>query len=113
MIDLKERIATTVRSRRKLRGLSQEKLVEKIGINVESLSSIERGANLPSIPTLVKLAEALEFDVAKLLMPRKSKVSQDRARLEAEVDAIVETMPEPVLLELRDIALVLVKRGKR
>lgn len=44
---------------RKLKGLTQQELSAQIGINLQSLSKIERGINYPTFDTLEKLTEAL------------------------------------------------------
>lgn len=43
---------------RKLKGLTQQELSDQIGINLQSLSKIERGINYPTFETLEKLTEA-------------------------------------------------------
>ncbi|MCI8601555.1 MAG: helix-turn-helix transcriptional regulator [Oscillospiraceae bacterium] len=45
---------------RKKRGLTQEQLAEKIGIEPNSISRIERGALTPALPTLIDICNVLE-----------------------------------------------------
>lgn len=52
---------------RKLKGLTQQELSDQIGINLQSLSKIERGINYPTFETLEKLTEALEVTPNELL----------------------------------------------
>lgn len=52
---------------RKGKGWSQEKLAEKVGVKKASISQYENGTTSPSIPTLLKLAGALERSVDGLL----------------------------------------------
>lgn len=52
---------------RKLKGLTQQELSDQIGINLQSLSKIERGINYPAFDTLQKLAETLEVTPNELL----------------------------------------------
>lgn len=52
---------------RKLKGLTQQELSDQIGINLQSLSKIERGINYPTFDTLQKLAETLEVTPNELL----------------------------------------------
>lgn len=52
---------------RKLKGLTQQELSEQIGINLQSLSKIERGINYPTFDTLQKLAEILDVTPNELL----------------------------------------------
>jgi transcriptional regulator with XRE-family HTH domain len=53
------RFGRVVRTCREQRGLSQESLAELAGLSRSFLSEIERGASVPSLETLQKLADAL------------------------------------------------------
>ena len=56
-------LATTIgksaRAARAALGLSQADVAERLGLSLEFVGRIERGAALPSVPTLVSLAEVL------------------------------------------------------
>lgn len=54
---------------RKLRGLTQEKLADKVYINKHYLSHIESGSTqkVISLPLLIKIAKALEVELALLV----------------------------------------------
>lgn len=52
---------------RKRAGLSQEDLGERAGLHRTAIGLLERGARVPRIDTLVKLAAALDVDAAALL----------------------------------------------
>lgn len=51
----------------KERGLTQEKLAEKIGWSQGRISDYSRGRKVPSIASLNKLAKALNLDLLDLL----------------------------------------------
>jgi transcriptional regulator with XRE-family HTH domain len=53
--------------RRKQLGWTQEIVAERVGVDVETISRIERGAHLPSLPTLDRLAVALCCSAGDLL----------------------------------------------
>jgi transcriptional regulator with XRE-family HTH domain len=53
--------------RRKQLGWTQETVAERVGVDVETVSRIERGAHLPSLPTLDRLAVALRCSAGDLL----------------------------------------------
>lgn len=53
------RFGRVIRECREQRGLSQEALAELAGLSRSFLGEIERGAAVPSIETLQKLADAL------------------------------------------------------
>jgi transcriptional regulator with XRE-family HTH domain len=62
-LNAKTQIATCIRTLRKRKGLSQEALAQRIGIDAKSLSRLEHGAHFPSIETLEKMAEALDVQL--------------------------------------------------
>jgi transcriptional regulator with XRE-family HTH domain len=53
---------------RKMQGLSQMQLAEKVGISRTHMSNIEapNGGTLPSLDVLISIADALDVPVAKL-----------------------------------------------
>ena len=61
------RLGSLVRSRRKLLGLSQEKLAERAGLHVNYVGGVERGERNIGFVNLVRLAEALEWEVSDLV----------------------------------------------
>ncbi len=63
MVSIRERLGSRIKEIRKAKGLSQEKLSEKIGIDSKHLSRIEVGGSFPALNTLAKLAEALNVEL--------------------------------------------------
>ena len=63
MIFLGENIQTI----RKHRKMKQQELADKIGINMQSLSKIERGVNYPTFDTLEKIMDVLGVTPNELL----------------------------------------------
>jgi predicted transcriptional regulator len=63
-------IADKVAERRMERGLSQRELAELVGTTQSAIARLERGGRPPRIDTLLKIAEALECDLAVELVPR-------------------------------------------
>jgi transcriptional regulator with XRE-family HTH domain len=55
-----------------MKGLSQEKLAEKIALSTNYLSDIETGKGWVSPFSLVKLANALEIEVFELFKPHEA-----------------------------------------
>lgn len=56
-----------LREVRLARGLTQTDLAERCGTSVAAISHIERGTKVPTLTTLVRLADALECRVTKLV----------------------------------------------
>ncbi len=59
----KELLGSRIKELRKLRGLSQEKLSEKVNIDPKHLSRIEVGRGFPSLDTLERLANILNVEL--------------------------------------------------
>jgi len=73
---LRSILSQNIRRFRKMKGLSQERLSEKMEISTNYLSDIERGKGWVSPFSLVKLANALEIEVFELFRPQEA-VSAD------------------------------------
>src|SRR6266567_768702 len=65
--NLAKTMGDALRVARKSKGLTQEDAAERAGISFEFFSRIERGGTLPSVPTLVRLASALDVSADELL----------------------------------------------
>ena len=59
-------LGQNVRRRRDDRGLTQEKLAEKSGLDSTYISDIERGRRNPGIKNVARLAKALGLTTAEL-----------------------------------------------
>ncbi|MBI5139472.1 helix-turn-helix transcriptional regulator [Candidatus Nomurabacteria bacterium] len=62
----KELLGARIKELRKLRGLSQDQLSEKINIDPKHLSRIEVGKSYPSLDTLEKIAKTLSVEIKDL-----------------------------------------------
>ena len=52
-------LGQNIQTVRKLKGMKQQELADAIGINLQSLSKIERGVNYPTFETLEKIMAVL------------------------------------------------------
>ena len=64
------RIADDVARRRVEQGLSQKDLAALVGTTQSAIARLERGGRPPRIDTLLKIANALDCDLAVELRPR-------------------------------------------
>lgn len=62
-----DRVGANIRRLRKARGLSQEALAAEAGMSMRYLAGLERGEENPSLAFLVKIAETLGVEPARLL----------------------------------------------
>ena len=66
------RLAMEVRALREARGLSQRELAELVGTTQSAVARLEGGNVSPSLPTLDKLAEALDAELCVSLVDLKA-----------------------------------------
>lgn len=67
MSNLSHQFGGVLRRHREELGWSQERLAERADLNRSYLGEIERGAAVPSLVTLAKLAGALEVNLSSLI----------------------------------------------
>ena len=60
-------LGENIQTIRKHKGMKQQELADKIGINMQSLSKIERGVNYPTFDTLEKIMDVLGVTPNELL----------------------------------------------
>lgn len=66
-MDIKEKFGTRLRTLRREKGLSQEELAEKSGLNRPYISAIEKGKRNVSLEVMEKLAGALGVGIIDFL----------------------------------------------
>src|ERR671935_1548840 len=66
-------IAEQVAAQRKAHGLSQQQLAELTGTTQSAIARLESGGRPPRIDTLLRIAEALDCELAVELRPRRSE----------------------------------------
>ena len=62
-----EKIGRKIKNERKIRGLTQEKLAEKIDVCVPYVGLIENGKRIQSLETMVKICRALKIRIDRVL----------------------------------------------
>ena len=70
-VKLQKTFGETIRHERLARNLTQEALAEKSELSLNFIGNLERGEKLPSLDTMVKLADALGIKVAELMAKSK------------------------------------------
>jgi transcriptional regulator with XRE-family HTH domain len=70
MESIEKRLGHRIAGQRRLAGLSQARLAEKIGVSPETISRLETGAAAPSIARLASIARALEVELQELFRLR-------------------------------------------
>ena len=101
---LKISIGAAVRVGRQTAGLTQEELAERIGRHADTISLVERGKTLPTLDLLLEVANVLEVPLSSILSSDfgARSTSARRARLEAEISALICRVPDARLEYVRD-----------
>ena len=86
----KELLGARIKELRKAKGLSQEELSEKVGIDSKHLSRIEVGTSYSSLDTLGKIAQALGIEIKDLFefmhLSRTKDLTDNISKLLKEAD---------------------------
>ncbi len=93
-----QHVGAQVRLRRRMLGVSQEKLADQLGLTFQQVQKYERGHNRVSASKLFQIAQALETDVAHFF--RGIGTSSDSPAAKGERDAFSEFLAAPEGLEL-------------
>lgn len=72
--EVRATLSNSLKRYRALRGLSQEDLATRAGVNRTFVSQVERETKNVSLDSLRRLANALECEVAELLSPNPDNV---------------------------------------
>lgn len=62
-METKKLVGMRIKSLRRGKGFSQEKLAELAGINAKYLSSVERGEENPTLDLFIRLSQGLKMDI--------------------------------------------------
>jgi len=106
-MDLANYISENIRRTRKLKNLSQKEVAMAIDIAQAQYSVIESGKNVPTLPTLEKIAKVFETDISQLL--KKTNDNDDEVNLSIlEKVKMIDTLEKDEknsLLKIIDIAI--------
>ena len=74
-------VATLLRAEREKRGLSMNAVAERSGLSQSMVSLVEREERNPTLDTLLRMATALEIDLADVIV-RAQRATNRRQRLQ-------------------------------
>lgn len=94
------KLGARLRARREARGYTQSEIAEKVGVSTNYFGVLERGLKLPTLDTLILIADALELSPAELL----GDVGQQDPWVE-DVLVVSSTIPE----ERRGLAIAVLR----
>ncbi|MDH0893948.1 MULTISPECIES: helix-turn-helix transcriptional regulator [unclassified Pseudomonas] len=93
-------LGVQVREHRLAQNLTQSQLAERVGVETETISRLERGSALPSLLKIEELAAALGASVAALV-GGSSTLASDQAR---QMESLLEGLDESGRSFILDIA---------
>ncbi|GHU30385.1 transcriptional regulator [Betaproteobacteria bacterium] len=85
---LAKRLGKKIATRRKTLGWTQDALAERVGVDTETISRFERGAHLPSLPTLERLAVALHAEINELFSKPAPATADEAVTLSVWMDGL-------------------------
>ena len=77
MENLKTKLGKRIKSLRKSRNITQERLAEIINMDITSLSKIETGRNYPQPKKNKKISKALNLDISRMFTFKTPATNQD------------------------------------
>ncbi len=104
-------LGQNIASKRRARGLTQQELAERVGIESVTLSRLETGTSLPSITRLSAIADALDAGMAELVSG-VSPYASDQAREIADCLKQVSAEDRYLLVDLVKRLAERLGRGK-
>jgi transcriptional regulator with XRE-family HTH domain len=94
---LRRALSMNIKIRRKLLGISQEKLAEYADLSAQTVNDIEGCRMWVSDKTIIKLSQALQVDAYQLLIPSQTPVALSESELES-----LASSPAEILLLLQE-----------
>lgn len=71
-------LAETLKSKRKDKNITLNKLSEMTGLSVSFISDVENNRRIPSVSNLVRLATELEFSIDEIYLSKKNKNKEEQ-----------------------------------
>ena len=93
---MQTRVIANIRTLRKKRGLSQERLADKADISRQMMNDIEGRRRWLTKGTIVKLANALEVDVYEFFIPSTGESDAAKEVYDAITQKLVRQVKESV-----------------
>jgi transcriptional regulator with XRE-family HTH domain len=106
---LTARLGINIAQRRKALGLTQAELAEQMSMEPESISRFERGATLPSLATLEKLADILDTTIAALLAEYPEQAYPEARRISALMQPLSPDERQRLTKIIEDLCDMLVR----
>lgn len=104
-------IGQNIKKFRVAKGLTQNKLDEKSGIEPSNISHIERGATKVSLPTLVSIANALDVSLDEIIYDSLVKNEHIKIKLIDEIIQNCNSEEMSALIEIIKTTLNILRKS--
>ncbi|MDR1669825.1 MAG: helix-turn-helix domain-containing protein [Oscillospiraceae bacterium] len=98
-----EILSERIRHYRKLKGLTQRAMAEKLGVAPKYISQIEQGLRGPGLDTHVEICKVLGVTMADLLPVNLQDDSEAKEQIIAEINAALRSLKYNQLGLIRDM----------
>ena len=103
-----QKIGSFLKSLRKEKGITQEKLAEELGVSGRTVSRWETGNNMPDISVLIEISEFYDVSIPEIVDgERKSENMDDESKKVAEsLSDYADADKTKTIKEIRQLSLV-------
>ncbi len=71
------RLGQRIKALRKMRGLTQDQLAERVGVDSKHISRLEMSSSLPMMETLAKIADAMGVSIKDFFEPTDAMTQKE------------------------------------
>lgn len=109
--ELGHRLGRNVAKLRKAMAWTQEELAHRIGVEPETISRLERGATVPSLKSLEKLAVIFGTRISDLLDEQSPEACSEAMQIHAWIVALTDSDKQFVLDSMKQLCSHLAKHN--
>lgn len=100
---LGKKLGQRITERRKALAWTQDQLAERLDVDTETISRFERGATVPSLVTLDRLAAILKVSIADLLSDASATPTDQAIRISAWLESLSAEDSDYVLEQIKGL----------
>lgn len=101
-----EKIGKFIADRRKIKGITQKELAEKLGVTDKTVSRWENGHYLPDVSLFNDICTILEIEVTELLKGEKLKDYVDKEAVDKTIMQIVDISSDEIKKNKKKITII-------
>jgi transcriptional regulator with XRE-family HTH domain len=105
-------IGKRIRDLRMAMKLTQSQFAELVGLSEDSIGKVERGISVPTIETLMKMAEGLKVTLAELLGEPQQK-AEGKNKILNDFIKYLKTKPSDDIRLIHEVAIKILERRKK